>query len=85
MGRLRQYQATLTAAVNYARASRLVVHVVLPREPGVAEQARQAAEQAGVRMTTEIWDTTMSFRFAVPPAIVAAESVWSCDEQVSPN
>ena len=33
--RLRQYQATLTAAIKYVRARRLVVHVVLPREPGL--------------------------------------------------
>ncbi len=65
----RQYQATLKAAVTYGRASRLVARVLLPREPGMAKQAWQAAEQTRLGMTTEVGEATTAFRFAVPPSI----------------
>ena len=80
-----QYQTTLKGAATYARASGLVVHVVLPREPGMAEQAWHAAEQAGVGMTMEVGKVTIAFRFAVPPSVVTAEPDWFSDEQLSPN
>ena len=83
--RLRQYQATLTAAIKYVRARRLVVHVVLPRELGMAEQAWQAAERAGVGMTMEVGKVTIAFRFAVPPSVVTVEPVWFFGQQLSPN
>ena len=80
-----QYQTTLKGAATYARASGLVVHVVLPREPGMAEQAWHAAEQAGVGMTMEVEKVTIAFRFTVPPSVVTDEPVWFFGQQLSPN
>jgi len=54
------------------------VTVVVPRQPGVLPQARQAARAAGVEMTAEhVGTTSITLRFS-PPSTAS-------DERTSPS
>ncbi len=55
--------ATLAAKAGLARRTAAVVHVVVPREQGVVEQARVLAENAGVDVSVDLMALTVRCRF----------------------
>lgn len=50
-----------------AHETRLVVHVVLPRAPGVVEHAREVARRAAVECYADIRARTVRVRFQPTP------------------
>ena len=46
-----------------ARQTGLAVHVILAREPGVVEHAREAARGAGVDMSADLMAFSIRIRF----------------------
>ena len=62
--------AALQAMALLARQTGLVVHVVLPREPGVVEYAREVARSVGVDASADLRAFSVRVRFA--PADTAA-------------
>lgn len=57
---------TLDAMVSLAQHTGLAVHVVLPREPGVIEHAREAARRAGLDVSADLMPFTVRVRFVAP-------------------
>jgi hypothetical protein len=55
--------ATLDAMALLARETGLAVHVVVPREPGVIEHARQVAHELGVDLTADLMAFSVRVRF----------------------
>ena len=55
--------ATLDAMALLARQTGLVVHVVLPRGPGVVEHARDVARSLGVDATLDLMAFSVRVRF----------------------
>lgn len=64
--------ATLDAMALLARETGLAVHVVVPREPGVIEHARQVAHELGVDVTADLMAFSVRVRFSVSRHIQAA-------------
>jgi hypothetical protein len=58
--------ATLEAMAHLARQTGLTVHVVLPREPGVVEHAREVASGAGVEVSVDLMAASIRARFVRP-------------------
>jgi hypothetical protein len=56
--------ATLDAMARLAGDSASVVHVVSPREPGIAERARILAIQADLDVSVDLLPTTVRVRFS---------------------
>jgi hypothetical protein len=54
---------TLEAMARMARATASVVHVVVQREPGVVENARVMAHDAGVAISVDLMAFTARVRF----------------------
>jgi hypothetical protein len=48
---------------HLAQHTRCVVHVVVAREPGVVEHAREAGRRAGVRVSADLRAFTVRVRF----------------------
>ena len=59
--------ATLEAMALLASRTASVIHVVVPREPGVVEHARRLARQAGVELCIDLLPRTMRARFDGQP------------------
>jgi hypothetical protein len=55
--------ATLEAMAMLARQTASVVHVVVPREPGIVENARRLASQAGIELCVDLLPRTARLRF----------------------
>jgi hypothetical protein len=55
--------ATLEAMARLSRQTASIVHVVVPREPGVVENARQLADLAGVELCVDLMAVTVRVRF----------------------
>ena len=64
--------ATLDAMALLARETGLAVHVVVPREPGVIEHARQVAHELGVDVTADLMAFSVRVRFSVSRHVQAA-------------
>jgi hypothetical protein len=56
-------QGTFEAMARMARATASVVHVVVQREPGVVENARAIAHDAGVAISVDLMAFTARVRF----------------------
>jgi hypothetical protein len=54
---------TIDAMARMARQTRSVVHLVLPREPGIVENARVVAYYAGVDVSVDELARTVRLRF----------------------
>jgi len=55
--------ATLEAMALLASQTASVIHVVVPREPGVVDSARRLARQAGVELLVDLLPRTARVRF----------------------
>ncbi len=55
--------ATLEAMALLAQHTASVVHVVVPREPGVVDSARRLARRAGVELCVDLMPRTARVRF----------------------
>jgi sugar/nucleoside kinase (ribokinase family) len=55
--------ATLGAMALLASRTASVIHVVVPREPGVVDTARRLAHQAGVEFSVDLLPRTARVRF----------------------
>jgi predicted RecB family endonuclease len=55
--------ATLEAMALLASQSVSVIHVVVPREPGVVDSARRLASHAGVELSVDLLPRTVRLRF----------------------
>ena len=55
--------ATLEAMAGLASHTASVIHVVVPREPGVVDNARRLASQAGVEVCVDLLPRTARLRF----------------------
>jgi hypothetical protein len=55
--------ATLEAMAVLARQTASVIHVVVPREPGVVDNARRLASWAGVEVCVDLLPRTARLRF----------------------
>jgi hypothetical protein len=55
--------ATLDAMVLLASRTASVIHVVVPREPGVVDTARRLAHQAGIELSVDLLPRTARVRF----------------------
>ena len=55
--------ATLEAMALLASQTASVIHVVVPREPGVVDNARRLARQAGVELLVDLLPRTARVRF----------------------
>ena len=56
--------STLDAMAALACQTRSVVHVVVQRQPGMAEHARSAARRAGVAVAIDMMPFTIRARFS---------------------
>jgi len=54
---------TIDAMARLARQTGLVVHLVVDREPGVVENAREVAYLAGVDLNVDVMARTVRLRF----------------------
>jgi len=54
------------AMARFAAESAQVVHVIVPRAPGVVEHARQTARQVGAVASVDLRARTVRIRFAPP-------------------
>jgi hypothetical protein len=54
------------AMARFAAESAQVVHVIVPRAPGVVEHARQSARQAGAEASVDLRAQTVRITFAPP-------------------
>jgi hypothetical protein len=61
----------LAAMAELARRTGCVVHLVLPRAPGIADQARAVAESSGLDVAVDLKPHTIRIRYSVQsePAI----------------
>jgi hypothetical protein len=59
--------ATLEAMALLASRTASVIHVVVPREPGVVDNARQLARRAGVELCVDLLPRTARVRFDGQP------------------
>jgi len=55
--------ATLEAMALLARQTVSVIHVVVPREPGVVDNARRLASRVGVELCVDLLPRTVRLRF----------------------
>ena len=55
--------ATLEAMALLSSKSASVIHVVVPREPGVVENARRLASRVGVDLCVDLLPRTVRVRF----------------------
>jgi hypothetical protein len=55
--------ATLEAMARLASQTESVIHVVVPREPGVVDHARRVASRAGVEICVDLLPRTARVRF----------------------
>jgi hypothetical protein len=55
--------ATLDAMALLASQTASVIHVVVPREPGVVDTARRLAHQAGIELSVDLLPRTARVRF----------------------
>ncbi len=55
--------ATLDAMALLASRTASVIHVVVPREPGVVDTARRLAHQAGIELSVDLLPRTARVRF----------------------
>jgi hypothetical protein len=55
--------ATLEAMALLASRTASVIHVVVPREPGVIDTARRLAHQAGIELSVDLLPRTTRVRF----------------------
>ena len=55
--------ATLEAMAQMAGQTASVIHVVVPREPGVVDNARRLASRAGVELCVDLLPRTVRLRF----------------------
>ena len=58
-----RYRDTMEAMARLARRTGLVVHLVVEREPGVVENAREVAYLAGVDVSVDVMARTARLRF----------------------
>ena len=59
--------AGLDAMAQLSRDSRQVIHVVVPRAPGVVQHAREIAQRVGVDASADIRAESLRIRFAPKP------------------
>jgi hypothetical protein len=57
--------ADLEAMAELARRTRCVVHLVLPRSRGVAEQARAVAQTSGLDVALDLKPNTIRVRYSL--------------------
>jgi hypothetical protein len=55
--------ATLDAMALLASRTASVIHVVVPREPGVVDTARRLAHRAGIELSVDLLPRTARVRF----------------------
>jgi hypothetical protein len=53
----------MEAMARMAQQSDSVIHVVVPREPGIVDSARSLAARAGVAVTVDLMAHTVRVRF----------------------
>ena len=63
--------ASLDAMAHLAQHARCVAHVVVAREPGVVEHAREAGRRAGVQVSADLMPFTIRVRFDGRPGDAA--------------
>jgi hypothetical protein len=61
--------AGLEANARLARETRMVVHLMVPREPGVVEHARAAATRERVIVRVDMRPRSIRIRFSLRPPV----------------